>query len=281
MSNEISPHNNIKDQLTKSGLAAQKKLGQNFLHDANIINKMVDAGNITNNDTVLEIGPGLGTITKPLSKKAKTVIAIEKDSGIADWLEKELASEGIHNVRIIKGDALNELETIDLDLGNNYKVIANIPYYITSHLIRVLLEKENRPSSIVLMIQKEVAERICKKDDNSLLSISVNYYSYPKIIHTVSRNCFHPKPKVDSAIISITPKEEKEGKSFTECFFKILKTGFSSPRKQLLKNLSQIGERGEMESLIKASGLDPRQRAETLSLEDWKKLTTSYLNLKN
>ncbi|MDD4409952.1 MAG: 16S rRNA (adenine(1518)-N(6)/adenine(1519)-N(6))-dimethyltransferase RsmA [Candidatus Pacebacteria bacterium] len=281
MSNKVSPNNSIKSILESSDLSAKKNLGQNFLHDSNIINKMIEGEDINNDDTILEIGPGLGTLTKPLSSKAKHIIAVEKDRDLADWLENNVKEEGISNISIIRGDALKEIEdpdsTLNSILPKDYKVIANIPYYLTSHLIRILLEKEDRPQRITLMIQKEVAERICNRNGNSILSISVNYYADPKIIHIVSKNCFHPKPKIDSAIISLTPKEDIGNNIFTEYFFRLLKTGFSSPRKQLLKNLSQLGEREVISSILKSSGIDPEQRAETLSLSDWKNLTNAYL----
>lgn len=280
MSIQFSP-NNIKHLLEKSALSANKNLGQNFLHDSNIIGKIIEAGEINNKDIILEIGPGLGAITIPLSEKAKKVIAIEKDGKIAEYLEKTLKEKDIQNVQIIKGDILKILtdktDSISFSLPLNYKVIANIPYYLTSRLIRLLLEKEVLPEMIILMIQKEVAERICSKTDNSILSISIAYYAETKIKHIVSRNCFHPKPKIDSAIISIVPKKQKLEKKFTSTFFKLLKTGFGSPRKQLLKNLSELGDKEAMRKIIESSGLRPEQRAETLSLENWKALTTIYL----
>jgi 16S rRNA (adenine1518-N6/adenine1519-N6)-dimethyltransferase len=281
MSNKISPNNSIKTTLEKEGFSAKKNFGQNFLHDQNIINKIINAEALSNKDTILEIGPGLGTLTKPLSKKIKQIIAVEKDNRLADWLEKELSKENILNVSIIKGDALKEIESSNSNLNSllpsKYKVVANIPYYLTSQLIRLLLERDPQPQSIILMIQKEVAERICNKKINSILSISINYYAIPEIKHIVSKNCFHPKPKIDSAIISLLPKKEKHDKVFTEYFFKILKTGFSSPRKQLLKNLSQIGEREDMEKMLITSNVLPDRRAETLSLEEWITLTKNYI----
>lgn len=282
MSNQFSP-NNIKNLLENSSLSANKNLGQNFLHDSNIIKKIIEAGDIKNTDTVLEIGPGLGSMTIPMSEKAKTIIAVEKDPKMVEYLEKILAEKNIQNIKIIKGDILKELEKESSPLLSNlpseYKVVANIPYYLTSHLIKLMLEKENQPELIILMIQKEVAERICDKKDNSILSISIAYYANCKIKHIVSKNCFHPKPKIDSAVISIIPKKQKFEKEFTKIFFKILKTGFSSPRKQLLKNLSLLGDREEIRNIIESANLKPEQRAETLSLEDWQTLTTQYLTI--
>ncbi len=198
MSTEISPKNNIKEMLEKSNLSANKRLGQNFLHDQNIINKMIDSGSITKEDTVVEIGPGLGTITFPLSQNAKQIICIEKDTKIHEWLSLIIQEKGIDNVNIINGDALIEIEKPTSELNKiipkNYKIIANIPYYLTSRIIRLLLENNSQPQLIVLMIQKEVAERICDKKNNSLLSISVSYYAESKIKHIVSRNCWTDSP---------------------------------------------------------------------------------------
>ena len=285
MSTEISPKNNIKEILEKSNLSTNKRLGQNFLHDQNIINKMIDSGSITKEDTVVEIGPGLGTITFPLSQNAKQIICIEKDPKIHEWLSLIMQEKGINNVNIIKGDALIEIEKPTSELNKiipkTYKIIANIPYYLTSRIIRLLLENNSQPQLIVLMIQKEVAERICDKKNNSLLSISVSYYAESKIKHIVSRNCFHPKPKVDSAIILITPHNIKREKTFNKEFFRILKAGFSCPRKQLIKNLSQIGDRSFIKKILVSNNISPSQRAETLSLNDWINITTQYISEKS
>ncbi|MFA5080236.1 MAG: 16S rRNA (adenine(1518)-N(6)/adenine(1519)-N(6))-dimethyltransferase RsmA [Candidatus Paceibacterota bacterium] len=281
MSIEFSPNGNIKKTLEIAGFSAKKSLGQNFLHDVNIIKKIAEASKINKRDVILEIGPGLGTITEILATNSKKLIAIEMDRKVANWLSNSLDKKGINNVDIIVGDAIKELKNPNSELFHKlpkkYKVVANIPYYLTSHLIRLLLENEKTPESITLMIQKEVAERICSKNINSLLSISINYYASPKIAFFVSKNCFHPKPKIDSAVISFIPKKNLYNKQFTETFFKLLKTGFSSPRKQLLKNLTQIGERDKIKQILESSSLNTAQRAETLSLEDWIRLTEVYL----
>ncbi|MDD5639898.1 MAG: 16S rRNA (adenine(1518)-N(6)/adenine(1519)-N(6))-dimethyltransferase RsmA [Candidatus Pacebacteria bacterium] len=281
MSIEFSPSGNIKKTLEIAGFSARKSLGQNFLHDANIIKKIAEISKINKKDVILEIGPGLGTITEILAVNSKKLIAIEMDAKVANWLNNSLSEKGINNVEIIVGDAIKELKNPNSELlhklPKKYKVVANIPYYLTSHLIRLLLENKKIPELITLMVQKEVAERICDKSTNSLLSISINYYANPKIAFFVSRNCFHPKPKVDSAVIFLAPKEKLYNKQFTETFFKLLKAGFSSPRKQLLKNLTQIGERNKMKQILELSSLNTTQRAETLSLNDWIKLTEIYL----
>jgi 16S rRNA (adenine1518-N6/adenine1519-N6)-dimethyltransferase len=247
----------------------KKVLGQNFLTDLNIIRKFVEIANLSKKDTVLEIGPGHGALTKELVLKAKRVIAIEKD----ELLAKELKELNIANLEIIDGDALKTEE-----LKGPYKVVANIPYYLTSVLIRKLLTGKNKPKEIVLMIQKEVAERICSKPPKmNILAVSVNYYATPKIITRVSRNCFWPKPKVDSAIIKIIPNKNK--KENEDLFFKIVKSGFSSPRKQLLNNLSSglHLEKGIISKWLLDNKISPLSRAETLSIDDWEKLTHSSI----
>jgi len=281
MSTEFSTSGSIKKTLETAGFSAKKSLGQNFLHDGNIIRKIAEASNINKKDVILEIGPGLGTITEILATNSKKVIAIEMDNKVAEWLANSLREKGIDNVEIINSDAIEELKNPNSELfkklPKKYKVVANIPYYLTSHLIRLLLENEKVPESITLMIQKEVAERICNKSGNSLLSISTNFYATPKINFIVSKNCFHPKPKIDSAVISLIPKKINYDKNFIKTFFKVLKTGFSSPRKQLLKNLTQIGERDKIEKILIDSDIKNAQRAETLSLDDWIRLTENYL----
>ncbi|MFA6252367.1 MAG: 16S rRNA (adenine(1518)-N(6)/adenine(1519)-N(6))-dimethyltransferase RsmA [Candidatus Paceibacterota bacterium] len=282
MSIEFSPYGNIKKTLETAGFSAKKSLGQNFLYDANIIRKMITASNVKKTDVVLEIGPGLGTITELLALNSKKVIAVEKDEKLASWLAASLKEKGIKNVEIITGDAIIVIKDknsgLNKILPKKYKVVANIPYYLTSHLIRILLESDKRPESITLMIQKEVAERICDKNNGSLLSISVSYFADAKIYSTVSKNCFHPRPKIDSAIISLFPKKNIPEKSFTKYFFLILKTSFSSPRKQILKNLTKIGEREKIELILKKSGIQNNCRAETLSLDDWIKITKNYVS---
>jgi 16S rRNA (adenine1518-N6/adenine1519-N6)-dimethyltransferase len=244
----------------------KKLLGQNFLQDQNIIEKIIKTANLNKKDVVLEIGPGLGILTEKLALKTKKVIAIEKDS----FLAQKLKDKKIKNVKIIEGDILE----IGDPIKTPHKVVANIPYYLTSILIRKLLAQKNKPIEIILMIQKEVAKRICSKPPQmNILSVSVNYYANPKIIGFVSKNCFWPKPKVDSAIIKIIPKNlEYENE---DIFFKLIKKGFSCPRKQLINNLSNKNKDIVNKWLIE-NKINPSVRAESLSVEDWKKLAKTY-----
>ena len=217
----------------------------------------------------MEVGPGTGILTAELAQKAKRVIAIEKDKKMIEILGQSL--KDFKNVEIINQDILK------FNIDKKYKVVANIPYYLTSALIRKFLEDKNQPSQMILMIQKEVAQRIVATPPNmSILSASVQFYAEPKILFYVSKNSFWPAPKVDSAVIKIEPKNKPDQVSPT-LFFNILKAGFSSPRKQLAGNLSKglKIKKEEAEKLLLQNDIDPKQRAETLSMEDWEKLASN------
>ncbi len=273
MSRYFSPFKNDPKSPKKAAILPNKTLGQNFLKDKNQIRRIIEVSGVKKDDIVLEIGPGLGAITFGLAEKAKKVIAVEKDKEVAEALKSSLESPKVKNVEILNKDILALLKDDKLDIKGlkEYKVVANIPYYLTSFLIRNLLEIKNGPKDIFLMIQHEVAKRICAKPPHmTLLSVSVGYYASPKIMFKVSKNCFYPKPKVDSAFIQITPRRIKKNDEF----FRIVKAGFSHPRKQLLNNLSsELGlNRKEVLKKLEDANLKPEQRAETLSLEDWERL---------
>jgi 16S rRNA (adenine1518-N6/adenine1519-N6)-dimethyltransferase len=230
----------IKDTLKDYNLKPSKALGQNFLVDQNILEKIIKAAEVSPDDTVLEIGPGTGILTKELSKYARKVIAVEKDRKIMGLLEENL--KDCKNVELINADIL-KADIQGLALGT-YKVVANLPYYITSPIIRKFLENppvNGQPELMVLMVQKEVGQRICAAPPNmNLLAVSVQFYAQPEIVSWVSKNSFWPKPKVDSAIIKITPRIDTDNELInTDLFFKIVKAGFVQPRKQLLNNLSK------------------------------------------
>lgn len=244
----------------------KKLMGQSFLRDINQVKKIVEAAQIKPSEIILEIGGGEGIITFELVKKAKKVICVEKDTILAN----NLKSADIKNLEIIEADILKlfKNEKLDIEGLKNYKVVANIPYYLTSLLIRNLLECENKPKDIFLMIQKEVAERICSKPPHmSILSIAVGYYAESKILLKIPKGCSYPQPKVDSALIQITPNKTKKN----DKFFEIIRAGFSHPRKHLISNLS-LGlnkSREETEECLDKIGIRGNQRAETLSLNDW------------
>jgi len=277
--NEISPLN-AAALLKRHGLRADKSLGQNFLQDPFALEKVVAAAQIQSTDTVLEIGPGLGSLTRYLAASAKEVIAVELDRNLLAPLQAVLIP--YQNIRVIHGDIL-ELSPAEFTNNNDYVVVANIPYYITSAVIRHLLESDTKPRRIILTIQKEVAERICAKPgDLSLLALSVQIYGNPHIAARIPAEAFFPVPKVDSAVLSIdiypTPQIKTE---LLNTFFKLIKAGFSQKRKTLRNSLSaglHITPVAAEEMLTKAK-IDSKKRAETLSIEDWKRLCET-INLK-
>lgn len=276
----------IKEIIVKYNIKPNKILGQNFLIHKPTLHNIVKSANLTNDDVVLEIGPGLGTLTKELAENAKKVIAIEKDKAMVTILQETL--NDYQNIAIIQADILkfNDYQLFtrqsfaEQNLGGratNYKLVANIPYYLTSPLIRKFLESENKPEEIILMIQKEVAQRICANPPNmSLLAVSVQCYAKAKILSYVSRHCFWPAPKIDSAIIKITPNRKALAVD-SDMFFKIVKAGFSQPRKQLSNNLSKALkiDRNKTNEWLLHNNIQPEQRSETLNIEDWINLTKS------
>lgn len=270
---DLTSTKTIKDTLNRYDVKPSKGLGQNFLVNKSTLNKITATSDLDSEDTVLEIGPGLGTLTVELAKKAKRVIAVEKDKKMCEILKNTFKC--CKNVQVINNDILKT----NIDLPKGYKVVANIPYYLTSQLIRKLLESENQPQEIILMIQKEVAQRICADaPDMSLLSVSVQFYAKAKIVSYIKKENFWPKPKVDSAIIKITPTKETSISVSPDLFFKIVKAGFSQPRKQISNNLSK-GLKLDKEiinSWLLKNNIRPTQRAETLGIESWVKLATNW-----
>lgn len=253
--------------MKSSGIKPKRSLGQNFLINEGILDKIVQAAEVGLEDTVLEIGPGTGNLTRKLSEKAGRVVAIEKDHRLIEELRDKFKGT---NVEIVEDDIL-ELKIEDLKLGN-YKVVGNIPYYITSHLMRTVFEKWPRPQVVVLTVQKEVAQRIvAKPPDMNLLALSVQLYSSPKIVGYVSKGSFRPMPKVDSAIIRLHPKEESGEDN--ERLLGIIKAGFQGKRKQLANNLGKFGMMKEdLLSIFDKMGIRQDVRAENLSLDQWKEL---------
>lgn len=269
-----------KDFLKKYKIRPSKRLGQNFLIDKKALQKIIEAANCSKNDTILEIGPGLGFLTLELAKRVKKVIAIEKDKRMCEIVKNVINVRDIRNVEIIQGDILKIQNTKYKTLNTKYKVVANIPYYLTSPLIRKFLESKNPSQAMVLMVQKEVAQRICAQPPKmSLLSIAVQFYAETKIIDYISKKAFWPQPKVDSAIIKIIPRSSASCSArFRNKFFKIVKAGFSHPRKQLINNLSQglNLERERIKKILLGAKINPQQRAETLSVDNWRKLVRLF-----
>jgi 16S rRNA (adenine1518-N6/adenine1519-N6)-dimethyltransferase len=270
------PPISIPHLLKKYGLRPHKGLGQNFLQDPIALETIVTAAEIRPTDTVLEIGPGLGSLTRYLAASAREVVAVELDQHLLPALKAVLAP--YQNVRLIHGDIL-ELSPDDLIQEQDYVVAANIPYYITSAVIRHLLESKEKPRRIVLTIQKEVAKRICEKPgDMSLMALSVQVYGKPHVVAHIPAGAFFPAPSVDSSILVIdiypSPLIPQE---HLESFFRLIKAGFSQKRKTLRNSLSSglgIRPTNAAELLLRA-GIDPQRRAETLSIEEWERLTTT------
>lgn len=257
----------LKKDLSNRAIRPYKGLGQNFLIDREVLKSVVEAAGLKKTDDIIEIGPGTGILTKELLKKAKRVVAFEKDRRMCQILQESLGN--FKNLEIINEDFLKS----GYRPRQSYKVVANLPYYITSPIIRKLLESNKKPESMILMVQKEVGQRICAvPPEMSILSVSVQFYARPNIIRYVSKKSFWPKPKVDSVVIKITPLIDADLKPIdADLFFKIVKAGFSHPRKQLLNNLSKglDIDRKKTEELLKKCGISPQQRAETLSIDEW------------
>jgi 16S rRNA (adenine1518-N6/adenine1519-N6)-dimethyltransferase len=263
--------------LQKYGLRPDKSLGQNFLTDPAILERIVTIAGVTREDTVLEIGAGLGHLSVQLARCAGRLLAVELDRRLIKPLEDALRP--YPNTSIVQGDIL-QLDPADLMESGGYLVVANIPYYITSRIIRHLLESPLKPGRIILTIQHEVAQRICAgKGDLSLLALSVLIYGEPSLELKIPAGAFYPEPQVDSAVVLIKIHTQPMlTDSLREIFFKLIKAGFKHKRKtlrnSLLKSLGWPGDR--VSELLVDGGIDPRRRAETLSLEEWLILVRQY-----
>jgi 16S rRNA (adenine1518-N6/adenine1519-N6)-dimethyltransferase len=255
------------------GIKPKKSLGQNFLVEPAALRKVIEAAGLKAEDQVLEIGAGLGSLTVLLAQSARSVVAVEIDHEIIPALQKAL--EKYPNVQIIQGDILKQ-DLGALTLQDGYLVVANIPYYISSAILRHLLTAKKKPARMILTVQKEVAERVCAtQGKHSLLSLSVQVFGNPKLTGIIPAGSFLPAPEVDSAVLEIElfpqpaiPEEDLDR------FFAIAKAGFSQKRKTLRNSLSG-GMRittQQSEALLALAGLDPMLRAETLSLEAWGRL---------
>ena len=254
-------------------MKAKKSLGQHFLTCQWAVDTLIHAARLTPDDTVLEIGPGTGVLTRALAARVKKVIAVEKDEYLATHNLKPEALPP--NVEIIIGDILKVLPDLRSVFQDScFKIVANIPYYLTSYLLREILERGPRPALAVLTIQKEVAQRItAKPPDMNLLALSVQAYGTPEIIKTVPAECFSPKPKVDSAIIAISDISDeffRKNRLQAEQFFRVIRAAFSQKRKQLANSLaSAAGNKETALEILRAAGINPASRAEGLSLSDW------------
>lgn len=259
-------------------LRADKKLGQNFLIDENIVRNIVAAAELSDKDTVLEVGPGIGTLTQGLAESGASVVAVELDKRLLPVLDTTL--EGYDNVRIVNGDILQVdiMQTVGVD---EFKVCANLPYYITTPIIFALLEKRLPMERLVAMVQKEVAERMSAKPggkDYGALSVAIQYYTEPEIAFIVPPSSFIPAPSVDSAVIVCKRREKPPVEVCDEAlFFRVVKAAFSLRRKMLNNSLKNMGIKGEqVAKWLELAGVDGKRRAETLSLEDFAALTNTF-----
>lgn len=248
-------------------------LGQHFLKNPHYAEVLVRAAGISPDDTVLEIGPGEGMLTREILKHNNKVVAVEKDASLATILEREFAAEiSAEALKVISADVRDITpEGLGLEAGK-YVLAANIPYYITGELLRKFLETRVQPRTIAFLVQKEVADRILSEKE-SILSISVKVYGTPRIAAKVSKGNFNPPPKVDSAILVVENISKKNFSEISEKkFFEIVRAGFSSKRKMLMNNLSSF-ERGRLAAAFEELGLDVKSRAEELRVESWVQLS--------
>ncbi len=281
---EVSLLSQTKRLLRRLGLKARKSLGQHFLIDEEVLWAVASAAELTTSDVVMEIGPGLGVLTRELAKRAGRVITVELDSSLAGALRQTLASA--KNVTVVDGDIL-KLEPAALLGGQetaNYKVVANLPYYITSAVLRHFLEAKIKPRVMVVMVQKEVAEAIVAKPGRmSLLSVSVQFYGEPEIVSYVPARCFYPAPEVSSAILKVALYPQPVVAKDSEGFFGLVRAGFCASRKQLVNSLAQgLGlPKARVLPLLEKADIIPQRRAETLTLTEWAQLWQVFKGMKD
>lgn len=264
--------------LKKYGLRANKKLGQNFLINEEIINQIIEKADVNKNDTIIEIGPGLGSLTAKLLENANKVIAIELDSNMSNILKERFCL--YDNFELIEKDVLKvDLNEI-VEKYDSVKVVANLPYYITTPIIMKLLEEKLKLKSITVMVQKEVGERFCavpNSKEYGAITISINYYTKPEIIIDVPKENFEPMPEVDSCVIkldvrNVPPVELKNEKDF----FNLIKAGFSQRRKTINNSLASMGiSKEKIKNVLEKLGIDSKLRAENLTMEQFSDISNN------
>lgn len=267
---------NPRQILERYDIQPKKSLGQNFMHDPNMLDKIIATAGVTEQDKVLEIGPGTGTLTARLALTAKQVVAVEVDERMYDILFDQF--EHHSKIRLVLQDILRT-DIAGLMGDEPYIVVANVPYYITSAILQHLLESKHPPRRVTLVMQYEVGERIIAKPesgDMSLLAVSIQFYGQPRLVSRLNRALFWPRPEVDSALlrIDIYDKPPVDVPSAV-AFFRVVKAGFSQKRKQL-RNAVSAGlhmTNTEADAYLRSANIDPQRRAETLSLEEWAALT--------
>jgi len=268
---------NVSAMMRDYGIRPKKGLGQNFLIDENYLRKIAETALASEDVEVLEIGAGMGNLTRHLAASARRVTAIELDEQLIPILRKVL--RGHHNVRVVQGDIL-ETDLTELVDAAGYVVAANIPYYITSALIRYLLESPLKPSMLVLTIQREVAQRICARAGKlSLLALGVQVYGLPQIAFKIPADAFFPVPNVDSAVLTVDLYTEPLISSEKiDLFFMLAKTAFTQKRKMLHNSLAGVPgiRKEEAGTLLSKAGIDPERRAQTLTIKEWERLVGAY-----
>ena len=287
MQTELSSAKTTKNIIQKYGFKLTKSLGQNFLINENILNEIIEAADITKDDVVLEIGTGIGTLTSKLCERAKRVVAVEIDKNLLPILNETLSAYqniDIINKDILKTDINEELKS--LGINQKVKVVANLPYYITTPIIMKILEEKVNVSVMVLMLQKEVANRINAQHstkDYGSLSIAVQYYCDTQIICKVPKNSFIPEPNVDSLVIKLTVNEKRKVEiEDEELFFKLVRGSFAKRRKTILNSLTgyeDLADKEKLEKLFEISQIDSKRRGETLTIQEFAKLTQNYKNV--
>lgn len=276
----LSSHRATKDIVDKHGFKFSKSLGQNFLIDDNVIDKIIDGARVKEGDKVIEVGPGIGTLTREMAKRAEKVVAVEIDKNLIPILKETLAD--FDNTEVVNEDILkvdiNKLVDEKLSEGP-VKLIANLPYYITTPIVMKFLEEDIPVTDIVVMVQKEVADRmnaVPSTKDYGALSVAVQYYCDTEIVAKAPRHMFIPQPKVDSTVIGLHIREEKKYKADNEqLFFKTVKAAFGQRRKTLLNSLSSMGvlEKAKIKEVLAEAGIDEKRRGETLSIEEFAHLS--------
>lgn len=275
MKEELFRPTYLRELCLRYGLAPSKAYGQNYLVSESPIKKILEAGELDKEDVVVEIGPGFGVLTLAMAPLVKNIVSFEIEKTLSKYWEDQLRE--FKNIEIVWGNVLTQANLQQEKIKAPYKLIANIPYQITSPILRLFLEEiAEKPERIILMVQKEVAERICAKaGDMSMLAISVQYYGEPKIVSKVTKGNFWPSPKVDSAILMITPNKslpESKMAYTNKQFFDLVRVGFSHPRKQLWSNLSGVYKEKDFKNILEEVTGNEKIRAEDVSIDQWKSL---------
>lgn len=280
---DLTSPDELKTLLNRHGIRLNTDRGQHFLICKKPIEDMLAAAEISEQDTILEIGPGIGTLTFALARRAGSVISIEVDSRLLEVARSLLRSQSMRNVTLIEGDFRKvHLGALPL-VGGSYMVVANVPYQITSLLLRRLTEEEPRPKKIVVMVQREVARRVAAQPgEMSMLSVAVQYFGMPHLVAEVPKTCFSPVPDVDSAILSIDMyQEQRLPGELEQLFFRLVRIGFSARRKMLKNNLAAGLHQNidEIREMLEMAGLDGRVRAQEVSIDKWIEILHDVISL--